>query len=81
MFDLIGDLRAFGGKSSYDMRESPCCATLRPMDEIGMVAVWLIIIMVAAIAGIGTDSPTIGVIVGVLATAFCSLLIIRRQPR
>jgi FtsH-binding integral membrane protein len=51
------------------------------MDEIGMVAVWLIIIMVAAIAGIGTDSPMIGAIVGVLATAFCSLLIIRRQPR
>jgi hypothetical protein len=76
-----GVCRAFGDESSYDVREGLCCAILRPMDEIGMVAVWLIIIVVAAIAGIGTDSPTIGVIVGVLATGFCGLLIIRHQPR
>ena len=51
------------------------------MDEIGMVAVWLIIIVVAAIAGIGTDSPTIGVIVGVLGIGLSGFLLIRHQPR
>jgi len=63
------------------MREEPGYAILRFMDEFGMVVVWLAIITVATIAGIGTDSPTVGVIVGVLGAGLGGLLLVRRQPR
>jgi hypothetical protein len=80
VFDLAGDLRAFGDHSRDYVRESFCCAILRPMGELGMVAVWLIIIMVTAVAGIVTDSPTTAVIVGILAAGLGGLLVVRRQP-
>jgi len=51
------------------------------MDEIGMVAVWLVIIIAGAIAGIVTDSPWGGIIVAAIGLGVYGLLLIRRQPR
>jgi F0F1-type ATP synthase assembly protein I len=51
------------------------------MDELGMVAVWLIIITVGAIAGIVTDSPWGGIIVAALGLGIYGLLLLRHQPR
>lgn len=46
-----------------------------------MVAVWLVIIIVGAIAGIVTDSPWGGIIAAAIGLGLCVPLLIRRQPR
>ncbi len=51
------------------------------MDEFGDVVIWLVIITAAAAGGIVTDSPTAGIIVGLLGIGLSGLLLIRRQPR
>lgn len=81
VFDLTGKFCALGDQCGDDVREDLCCAILRPMDEIGMVVIWLVIIAVTAIVGIVTDSPTTAVIAGILATGLGGLLVVRRQPR
>lgn len=78
---MPGDLRSLGDERSYDVREGLGCAILWPMDELGMVAVWLIIITVGAIAGIVTDSPWGGIIVAALGLGLYGLLTVRSQPR
>jgi hypothetical protein len=81
MFDLTGALRALCDQRRYDVRESLCCVILRPMDELGMVGIWVVIIIVTAAVGIVTDSPTTAAIAGILAAGLGGLLVVRTQRR
>lgn len=81
VFDLPCTFCTLGDKRSYNVREGLVCATVLPMDEVAMAAVWLAIITVGAIAGIVTDSPWGGIIVAALGIGLCGLLLVRHQPR